>query len=346
MKARRVVMLTFADVQMLDVTGPLEVFAMATRLLAMQGAQDPGYAIELVADKAGPVVTSSGLELNARGAWCDLRGGMDTLLVPGGPGAETAVRDAALSRWLNRAALRARRLVSVCTGALLLAEAGLLDGKRATTHWAYAERLAQLYPKVTVEPDPIFIRDGEVYTSAGVTAGMDLALALLEEDLGREMALTVARHLVLFLKRPGGQSQFSVQLSSQWTEHEPLRELQGWALDHLGADLCVEALARRACMSPRNFARVFRREVGVTAARFVERARVEEARRRLVDTRSSIERIAEECGFGTAETLRRVFLRRLQVAPSEYRGRFQCAAVQRRRTEPALLADHQAGVGL
>jgi transcriptional regulator GlxA family with amidase domain len=184
---RRVVMLAFADVQMLDVTGPLEVFAMATRLLAMQGAQDPGYVIELVATKAGPVVSSSGVALNAHRAWRGLRGAIDTLMVPGGLGTEAVARNPALIRWLTKTEARARRLASVCTGALLLAEAGLLDGKRATTHWAYAEHLAQRFPKVAVEPDPIFIRDGRIYTSAGITAGMDLALALVEE-IGSEEA--------------------------------------------------------------------------------------------------------------------------------------------------------------
>lgn len=340
---RRIVALAFTDVQILDITGPLEVFALATWLLAKQGAGDTGYAIELVADEAGPVTSSGGLQLNVQHTWRGFRGSPDTLLVPGGLGTEAAARDSALIRWLANTSQHARRVASVCTGALLLAEAGLLDGRRAATHWACARQLAQSYPKVQVDPDAIFVRDRNVYTSAGVTAGMDLALALVEEDLGRELALTVARHLVLFLKRPGGQSQFSVQLASQTTKHEPLRELQAWALAHLAADLSVEALARRVYMSPRNFARVFRREVGASPAKFVEGARLEEAQRRLVDTHGNIERIATECGFGTAETMRRVFLRWLRVTPSEYRDRFQ-SAIRGQEVRQSRPASHQTGV--
>lgn len=327
---RRLVMLTFPDVQILDITGPLEVFSMATRLLDMQGAQGRGYEIELVARKTGPVQTSSGVEFNVHRTWRNVRGEIDTLITPGGLGAEVAAQDEQLIRWLRNTASRARRLTSVCTGAVLLAEAGLLNGRRATTHWSYCEQLARRYPQVTVESDPIFIRDGNVYTSAGVSAGIDLALALVEEDLGREVALMVARYLVLFLKRPGGQSQFSVQLSSQSAQTEPIRKLQRWILDHLHMDLSVEALAKQVCMSPRNFARVFTREVCITPARFVERARVAEARRQLEDTRNSVEKIAANCGFHTPETMRRAFLRNLQVAPSEYRCRFQPAAVETR----------------
>jgi transcriptional regulator GlxA family with amidase domain len=215
----------------------------------------------------------------------------------------------------------------VCTGAFLLAEAGLLDGRRATTHWASCRELARRYPRVQVDPDPIFVRDGNVHTSAGVTAGMDLALALVEEDHGREVALGVARWLVLFLKRPGGQSQFSAQLSAQLAAREPIQELQAWVIENVDADLSVEALARRAGMSPRNFARVFTRETGVTPACFVETARVEAARRRLEQEGArGVEAIAAACGFGSAETMRRAFLRRVRVSPSDYRERFQVTA--------------------
>ena len=219
-----------------------------------------------------------------------------------------------------------RRLASVCSGTFLLAEAGLLDGRRATTHWRVCDELAHRYPKITVERDPIFVGDRGVYTSAGVTAGMDLALALVEEDHGRELALRVARQLVMFLKRPGGQSQFSAQLAVQAADREPLRELQAWIADHLDADLSVAELASQVAMSERNFARVFTREVGLTAARFVERARVEGARRRLEESTDGVEMIAARCGFGSAEVMRRAFLRLLGVPPSAYRGRFRSAA--------------------
>jgi transcriptional regulator GlxA family with amidase domain len=222
-------------------------------------------------------------------------------------------------------ASRVRRLASVCSGTFLLAEAGLLDGRRVTTHWRGCDELARRYPALTVERDPIFVRDGTVYTSAGVTAGMDLALALVEEDHGRQVALRVARQLVMFLKRPGGQSQFSAQLALQTADREPLRELQAWIADHLDGDLSVPVLAAEVAMSERNFARIFTRQVGVTPARFVERARVEGARRRLEESTDGVEMVAVRCGFGSAEVMRRAFLRLLGVPPSAYRGRFRSA---------------------
>ncbi|MBI1815088.1 MAG: GlxA family transcriptional regulator [Deltaproteobacteria bacterium] len=319
---RRVALVAFPGVQILDVTGPLEVFDQAARCLRERGRRtDAAYTIELLASKSGPITASSGVRLVADRRLREVCG-IDTLLVAGGTGTAAAIRDAALVRWLQLMGPRVRRIGSVCSGAFILAEAGLLDGRRATTHWAWCKELAQRYPRVTVDPDPIFVRDGNIYTSAGVTAGMDLALALVEEDHGRELALRVARQLVLFLRRPGGQSQFSAQLAVQAADREPLRELQAWIADHLNRDLSVEALADRVAMSPRNFARVFTREVGVTPARFVEQARVEAARRRLEESAHGVDAIASQCGFGTAESMRRAFLRRLRVAPSAYRHRF------------------------
>jgi transcriptional regulator GlxA family with amidase domain len=251
-----------------------------------------------------------------------VRGPIDTLLVAGGQGTADALRDRALIEWLRGSIRRTRRLCSVCTGAFLLAEAGLLDGLSATTHWRQCAQLAAQYPAVSVETDPIFVRAGKIFTSAGVTAGIDLALALLEDDHGREIALNVARELVMFLRRPGGQSQFSVQLSTQQADREPIRDLQRWIADHLGADLSVETLARRAAMSPRNFARVFAREVGMTPGEFVEKLRVEAARRRLEESAEGIDSIASKGGFGTRESMRRAFIRTLHVPPSAYRSRF------------------------
>jgi transcriptional regulator GlxA family with amidase domain len=324
---RRVVLLAFPDVQVLDVTGPLEVFANANRRLdAEEDPRSPRYTIEIVAAQAGPLRTMSGLQIVADRAFRDVRGPIDTLLVAGGEGTRAAVRDRALIDFIRRAAPRARRVASICSGTFLLAEAGLLDGKRATTHWAYAAELARSYPRVHVETDPIFVRDGKVWSSAGVCAGMDLALALAGKDHGRELALTVAQWMVIFLKRPGGQSQFSVGLAAQATEHERIREIQTWAHAHIAADLGVAALAKRAAMSPRNFARVFAREVGETPARWVERARIEAARRLLEESEDGVERVAERCGFGTAETLRRAFQRQLHVSPAAYRARFRSAA--------------------
>ena len=312
---RRVVIVAFPGIQPLDVIGPAEVFRSAAAL-------EPGsYSMEVVAAKRGPVPSTS-VGLIADRAFRTCRGEIDTLIVPGGPGSRYAARDRPTVSWVNAAAARSRRVCSVCTGAFVLAEAGLLEGHSATTHWASCDRLAERYPDVTVERDPIFVRDGNIYTSAGVTAGMDLALALVEEDLDRKAALEVARWLVLFVKRPGGQSQFSTQLAAQVADREPLRDLQEWITGNLDGDLSVPALADRAHMSGRNFARAFRRELGLTPAAYVEVARVEAARMALESTGAPVEVVARHTGFGTVETMRRAFHRRLGVGPAEYRARF------------------------
>jgi transcriptional regulator GlxA family with amidase domain len=326
-RVRRIVLVAFPDAQVLDVTGPLEVLSNSNRRLDMlQDRRSPRYTIEIVAHEAGPLRTTSGIRLVADRAVRDVRGPIDTLLVAGGDGTRAATQDRALVDFLRRAAPRARRVASICTGTFLLAEAGLLDGRRATTHWANCAVLAKRYPRVTVESDPIFVRDGKFWSSAGVCAGMDLALALAEEDHGRELALTVAKWMVLFLKRPGGQSQFSVGLAAQATEHERIRDLQAWVQAHLADELGIARLAKRVAMSPRNFARVFAREVGETPARWVERARVEAAQRLLEESDLGVEAVAARCGFGSAETLRRAFLRQIRVSPSAYRARFRSAA--------------------
>jgi len=320
--SRRVVLVVYDDCELLDVAGPLDVFSAATEL-SPQSA--PRYLTEIVAPTAGPVRTSSGLAIVAssiRGS----RGPIDTLVVVGGRGTFAALRDERLLRFLRAAAKRARRVVSVCTGSFLLAAAGLLDGRRATTHWSVCASLAAGFPAVRVEPDPIFIKDGSIWTSAGVTAGMDLALALVEEDYGPTVALDIARWLVIFLKRPGGQAQFSAQLAGQAAGRGDLRDLQSWIADHLAEPLAVPALARRVGMSVRNFARAFRREVGVSPAAYVENVRVEAARNALASTRRSIAEIARDVGFGTIETMERAFRRTVKIAPRDYRARFQHAS--------------------
>jgi transcriptional regulator GlxA family with amidase domain len=324
--ARQVVILLFDGVQSLDVTGPLEVFSVAGRVLASRepaGEETAGYEITMPSSDGAPLRTSSGLTLVPTGTLEELPAKIDTLIVPGGSGSRAIAADERHLRWIVDGSARARRTASVCTGAFPLAAAGLLDGRRATTHWSAAGALARLYPKVEVDAEPIFIRDGELWTSAGVTAGMDLALALVEEDHGREVALTIARHLVLFLRRPGNQSQFSATLAAQQPEREPLREVQRRVVEDLAGEQSVEAMAAHAQMSPRHFARAFRAETGLTPARYVERVRLEAARRRLEDTAEPIASVATACGFGTSETMRRVFLRTLQVGPAEYRRRFQ-----------------------
>ena len=323
---RRVLVVLFDGVQSLDVTGPVEVFNVANRWCRNRGAA-PAYAIRTASLGGRPVRTTSGLGLLPDADLAAVADAPDLLLVPGGVGARR--RDPDLVGWLRRHApaalaenVGAARLASVCTGAFLLAEAGLLAGRRATTHWEYCDALAAEYPDVTVDPDPIFVRDGALATSAGVTAGIDLALALVEDDLGRAAALFAARALVVFLRRPGSQSQFSAQLSAQLADRQPLREVQQWIADHPAADLSVEALAVRASLSPRQFARAFTAEVGMTPGRYVDRVRLESARRRLEDTSDGVEETARSCGYGTTESMRRAFIRSLGTSPAEYKNRY------------------------
>ncbi|MFJ4364318.1 GlxA family transcriptional regulator [Streptomyces chartreusis] len=316
MAQRTVLFVLFDAVQSLDVTGPLEVFMGAEQ-------HAPGtYRIRTASLDGAPVRTSSGLTLVPDQALDDPLDA-HTLVVPGGQGTRTP--DPALVGWLREHGPRAERLVSVCTGAILLAAAGLLDGRRATTHWAYCDKLARDHPDVEVDPDPIYVRDGHVATSAGVTSGIDLALALVEEDLGREVALGIARHLVVFLRRPGNQAQFSAQLAAQTAQREPLRDVQRWITEHPDADLTVESLATRASLSPRHFARAFQTETGMTPGRYVDRVRLEHARRLLEDTSDGIEEISRASGYGTPEAMRRAFVRSLGAAPAEYRRRFRPA---------------------
>src|SRR5262245_13027943 len=280
---RRVVMLVMPTSEAIDVVATLDILLLANNALRSGGGRGTGYAPEVVAATPGPISTWCGLTLTAARSYRDTGGPIDTLIIGSVDDPMQLALDAPLVGWTRRTAPRARRVVALCTGAFLLAEAGLLDARRATTHWTFCSDLARRYPSVAVDPEPIFVRDGNVYTSAGSTASMDLMLAVVEEDFGRRVALAVATNLVLFLKRPGGQAQFSAQLSTQLAERQPLRDLQAWIIDHPGHALSVAALARRVAMSPRNFFRVFTQEIGVTPARFVQRARVEAACRLLQD---------------------------------------------------------------
>ncbi len=319
-RTREVVFVVFPGLQALDLVGPMEVFAGANREVGTTA-----YRIRVAAAQAGAVTSAAGLDLHAPTALADVRGGIDTLVVVGGDGTAAAAQDDGLVDEVRRIARSARRVTSVCSGAFVLARAGLLDGRRATTHWTVCDLLAELFPAVEVDPDPIFVRDGDVYTSAGVTAGMDLSLALVEDDLGRDVALAVARRLVLFLRRPANQSQFSAPLAAQMAERDGLRDAQRRVVEHPEQDCSVAALARLAAMSERHFARCFTEEVGMTPARFVERVRVETARRLLEDTDDGVEAVAARAGFGTAETMRRTFLRVVRTSPSDYRSRFRAA---------------------
>jgi transcriptional regulator GlxA family with amidase domain len=328
---RTVLIVLFDGVQALDVTGPVEVFDEANHWRVQHDGR-PAYSIRTASLGGHLVRTSSGLRLtpdeDLRKVPADVPGpgaggGPDLLVVPGGEGSRCP--DPALVGWLREHGPGARRLVSVCTGAFMLAEAGLLDGRRVTTHWAYCGALAARFPALTVEPDPIFVRDGNVATSAGVAAGIDLALALVEEDLGRVAALHIARQLVVFLRRPGNQAQFSTQLAGQLADTEPLWDVQRWIADHPAADLSVDTLASQASLSPRQFARAFAAAVGMPPGRYVDRVRLETARRRLEDTADGVEETARSCGYGTPEAMRRAFVRTLGVSPGEYRRRFRPA---------------------
>lgn len=312
-------MLAFPSVQLLDVTGPLQVFASANEHIEQSGGTSP-YILRVVAKKCSRVTASSGLEI-ATSPLPRSASALDTLLVAGGPGVDLATADPALLDWLRQRVTKARRVASVCTGAFLLGASGALDGRRAVTHWSYCAELARRFPAVRVESDPIFVRDGAIWTSAGVTAGIDLALALVEEDLGRATALAVARYLVVFLKRPGGQAQFSEALSLQSAEDE-FGVLHQWIDKHLSGDLSLPRLASQAGMSERSFSRHYTRATGLTPARAIERLRVEAARRMLAETRLPVKSVSRRCGFGSEETMRRSFLRLLAATPQDYRSRF------------------------
>jgi transcriptional regulator GlxA family with amidase domain len=309
----------FPSVQLLDVSGPLQVFSTANDIVGESGGAPP-YAPRVVAQGGGDVIASAGLGI-AAGRLPPLDAALDTLVIAGGEGVQAAAADPALVDWIRRRAKHARRVASVCTGAFLLAATGLLDGRRAATHWSLCDELARKFPAIRVEPDPIFVCDGALWTSAGVTAGIDLALALVEKDLGRTVALAVARYLVVFLKRPGGQAQFSTALSLQAAE-DKFGALHHWIGAHLADEMSLAILARQAGMSQRSFSRHYTEQTGLTPGRAVERLRVEAARQLLLESRLPIKRISRRCGFGSEETMRRSFLRLLGSSPQDYRARF------------------------
>ena len=323
---KRIAFFTLPPVREIDLVGAVDVFTSANRAVGK-----PLYDIQIInAEKArtdGKIAGMCGLSFHCHSDFRHFRGEIDTLLIPGGIGVEEKTADASATRWLRQTATRVRRIGSICTGAFLLAQAGLLDGRRVATHWAFAAELARRHPKVKVDPEPIWIQEDKFYTSAGVTAGIDLSLALLEEDHGAALALEVARVLVVFLRRPGNQAQFSVSLEAQSAERKPLHELRVWMAEHLTADLSVPALAQRVAMSPRNFQRVFTSEAGKSPARYVEELRLETARRFLERTTESMDEIADRCGFGSSDVLARAFTRILRLTPGDYRSRFKSSGI-------------------
>jgi transcriptional regulator GlxA family with amidase domain len=317
---REVEILAFPAVQLLDVTGPLQVFASANDYMAKGGHARP-YVIRLVAPGDLSVEASAGVSLVTQ-ALPRTDSAVDTLIVAGGEGVGMASADPVLVDWVRQRSGQARRTASICTGAFLLAATGVLDGRRAVTHWSHCGELARRFPAIRVESDPIFVRDGALWTSAGVTAGIDLALALVEEDLGRAVSLAVARYLVVFLKRPGDQAQFSEALTMQAAE-DKFGALHDWISKHLDDHLSLPVLAARAGMSERSFSRHYAESTGVTPARAIERLRLEGARRLLSETRLPVKRISQRCGYGSEETMRRSFLRLLRSTPQDYRARFR-----------------------
>lgn len=322
--SRHIVVLATPTAQSLEIAGPIEIFATAVVKLREAGRElSLPYRVTLAACSDALTIrsVSSGLTIMADCPWWGVRGEVDTVIVAGGMDVWTGADHPALLDWLRTLSAGARRTASVCTGAFVLAEAGLLDGRRVTTHWYFSQKLQQDYPTLKVDPEPLFIRDGSVVTSAGVTSGLDLALSLVEEDLGADIALRVARALVLFVRRSGGESQFSTALAFQSSSRLPLRELPIWILEHLHANLNVETLAARVAMSPRHFSRVFANEFGITAAQFVERLRVDTAKRFLAESDKGLEEIAERVGFGSVDTMNRSFRRQSGELPSTFRER-------------------------
>jgi transcriptional regulator GlxA family with amidase domain len=314
--SRRIVVVVVPPVDELDLVGPLQVFNSVNRL-----AGRTIYTIEVVTNTDRLTVEGEGgvLTFLARHHFKRVEGVCDSVLLVCGLGNRSR-RDAALSLWLKKTAVEVRRLGAVCVGSFLLAEAGLLDGRRATTHWKFGRELAARYPRVRVEHDPLWVKDGNIYTSAGISAGIDLALAWVEEDCGAGLAHEAARELVLFLRRPGGQPQVSVSLASQASEMTSIRELQIWIAEHLEARLSVDDLADRMAMSVRNFERVFTREVGTTPSQYVLQMRVEAARRHLERTEKGLKQVASAAGFGSADVMRRAFVRLLGITPRRYRA--------------------------
>lgn len=331
-KHRDVAMLVYPNCLLIDAIAPMEVFNFANGMLQLMGRittlSESVYTLSIVAEHRGSVKTSSGISVVADKSYEDISDGIDTLMVAGATHEsyiDAAVQDTKLRNWLIHMRPRVRRMVSICTGAFVLAGTGLLNGRKATTHWMYCDQMANQYSDVRVQPDRIFVRDGDIYTSGGVTAGIDLALSLVEEDWGWEVAAEVARKMLIFMRRPGGQSQFSSYVFNEAKTRKDFRALQAWIVSNPHADLGVEQLAERMSMSPRNFSRLFCQEIGVTPAKFVEGIRLEAARNMMLQTDLPMESVASNCGFSSAEQMRRTFQRILKTTPQEHRAYFKVA---------------------
>jgi transcriptional regulator GlxA family with amidase domain len=319
MRTRRIGIVGYDGVQAVDVAGAADAFGLANTLL---GRRPPAYHVTLLSVKKGPIATESGLSLYSDTTLSE-SGLLDTIIVPGGRALrlETGLRSV-VARWLRNNGNRARRVASVCTGIYVLAEAGLLDGRSATTHWRFARQVQEHWSRVNVRPDAIFVKDGKYYTSAGITAGIDLCLALIEEDFGKVVALQVAREMVVYLKRSGGQLQYSQPLLMQVQAKHQFGDIAHWIRGNLHETLTVDAMAERVNLSPRHFTRRFRAMFGITPADFVEELRLDEARWLLANEDESVDKVAETVGYTNDDTFRRAFVRRFGILPTEYRDRF------------------------
>lgn len=326
MEYKHIAFLVMSEATLLDITGPYEVFNQALECIKATGANTK-YMYQLhtlSAENTKSVRTASGLKMQCDDFFDSFNYQIDTLFVPGVP--NSLQEDYRLKKkildWIATQSATVRRVCSVCTGTFFLAEAGILNNRRATTHWEMCSKLAENYPDVSVDKDSIFVRDGNIYTSAGISSGMDLALSLVEEDYGRDLSLDVARQMVLYLKRQGSQSQFSSVLKHQATDYRPVQDIEDWIIENLNNVITVEKMAERVSMSPRNFARVFVRETGITPARYVDKVRIERACWYLAESQWSLKEIAEKCGLGNPDNMRRVFLKYIHTTPMEYRRNF------------------------
>ena len=310
----------------LDIAGPLEVFSKAIDYIRdyIPTVKESYTTHVLSVDSSNTVTTSSGLPIVCEGGIESINYEVDTFLVAGNvQGAPEKTIPPLLLNWLKDNVSKTRRVGSICAGAFVLAEAGILNGHRATSHWRVCDKMAKLYPEIKVEKDPIYVKDGNLYTSAGISAGMDLSLAMVEEDFGRNIALEVARILVLFLKRPGNQSQYSKTLEYQHCDYEPINKIREWIFEHIREDLTVEVLAEKSLMSPRNFARVFLREMNITPAKYIEKIRLETACRYLVEKQLTQSQVAVQCGLKTSENMKRLFIKTYETTPGEYKRKFR-----------------------
>lgn len=319
---KRVVLIAIPQALPMELAGPIQVFQYANFFLELSGRSDLGYDIEVVTTKSGTVFEVNGLQMNVHKAYIDVQGDVDTIIFQPMDFHGKCLNDENFLSWVKKISSKTRRMVSICTGLYILASAGIMDGRCATTHWSACEDFKKRFPKVKLDPDPIYTKDGNIYTSAGASSGLDLMLALIEEDFGSELALSVAQDMVVFLRRPASQSQFSVYMTNQYPDDPKMQKIQGYIMENLSADLTIETLSELISMSPRNFTRVFTNQTGISPGKFIEKARLEYARHCLEQSNLNISQIATQSGYSSRDGMRLSFNRHLRITPNEYRRRF------------------------